>query len=263
MTPLALAYYGPVDGPQGLSGYWGTDPAMISVLLVLLVFGLTEARHRPAFCLAWLLLALAYISPLGVLSGMLFSALTLHHLLMVSLIAPLLAISLPLRLFRAPLALVSTVTALALWYLPAAHAALWADTRIFWLMQALLLGSATVFWSELLAMIRGEMLQDEWGETLPGQYGTTGLSAAAVMTAGLAAAMALIGTMLLASGQPFYAGHLAGAAAWGLDPLLDQRLAGLMLWIPGLVPLALLVLVLLQSGPDGVVARVSPPQTRL
>ena len=249
MTPQALTYFGPAPGPDGYSFYWSADPALISVLLVLLVFGLTEARHRPAFCLAWLLLALAFASPLAVLSGTLFSAFTLHHLLMVSVIAPLLAICLPLRLFRAPLALVSTVAALTMWYLPAAHSALWADARIFWLMQALLLASATVFWSEVFAMMRGEILRDEWDQVLPGQYETAGLRAAAVMTGALAAAMALIGTMLVTSGRSFYPGDFAGVAAWDLDPLQDQRLAGLLLWIPGLFPLALLVLVLLQSEP--------------
>ena len=248
MIPQAQFSYGAAAGPEGIHALWDADPALISILLVILVFGMTEARHRPAFFLAWLLIAFAFVSPFNALSAALFSALTLHHLLMVMLIAPLLAISIPLRLMRASLALVSTVLVLAMWYLPSVYTALWADARIFWLMQGLLLGSATIFWSEVLAMARGEIIRDERGRLLPGQYEGASLIAAAIMMAVLAGAMALIGSMLTFARRAFYPENFAGAAIWQVDPLLDQHLAGLMLWIPGIVPLVLLTLIFLQRS---------------
>src|SRR5256885_12803742 len=32
--------------------------------------------------------------------------------------------------------------------------------------------------------------------------------------------------------RPFYPIHAAGAARWGLSPIEDQQLAGLIMWIP-------------------------------
>jgi putative membrane protein len=30
--------------------------------------------------------------------------------------------------------------------------------------------------------------------------------------------------------------HLASTAAWGLAPLTDQQLAGLLMWVPAMLP---------------------------
>jgi putative membrane protein len=36
--------------------------------------------------------------------------------------------------------------------------------------------------------------------------------------------------------RPLYPAHLAGTAAWGLAPLTDQQLAGLLMWVPAMLP---------------------------
>ena len=42
----------------------------------------------------------------------------------------------------------------------------------------------------------------------------------------------LLGALLTFAGRPLYAAHLSTTAAWGLTPLEDQQLAGLIMWIP-------------------------------
>jgi putative membrane protein len=42
-----------------------------------------------------------------------------------------------------------------------------------------------------------------------------------------------LGALLALSGTPWYAAYTQTAAAWGLTPLEDQQLAGLIMWIPG------------------------------
>ena len=36
--------------------------------------------------------------------------------------------------------------------------------------------------------------------------------------------------------MPLYLAHLASTAAWGLTPLADQQLAGLLMWVPAALP---------------------------
>jgi mono/diheme cytochrome c family protein len=42
----------------------------------------------------------------------------------------------------------------------------------------------------------------------------------------------LPGALMVLTGRPFYGIHAAGAARWGLRPIEDQHLAGLIMWIP-------------------------------
>jgi len=52
-----------------------------------------------------------------------------------------------------------------------------------------------------------------------------------VFTAGLPGG--LLGALLTFAGRPLYATQSAGAPLWGLTPLEDQQLAGLIMWMPG------------------------------
>lgn len=45
--------------------------------------------------------------------------------------------------------------------------------------------------------------------------------------------MGLLGALLTFTPQPLYAWHLVTTEAWGLTPLEDQQLAGLVMWIAG------------------------------
>ncbi|HRO60287.1 MAG TPA: cytochrome c oxidase assembly protein, partial [Burkholderiaceae bacterium] len=38
--------------------------------------------------------------------------------------------------------------------------------------------------------------------------------------------------------RPLYEPHLLGTASWGVAPLADQQLAGLLMWVPAMLPYA-------------------------
>ena len=48
--------------------------------------------------------------------------------------------------------------------------------------------------------------------------------------------MGFLGALLTFSPRPLYPALAGGAAEIGLDPLADQQLAGLRMWVPGCVP---------------------------
>ncbi len=43
----------------------------------------------------------------------------------------------------------------------------------------------------------------------------------------------LLGALLTFASTPLYALQAAGARAWGMEPLVDQQVAGLLMWVPG------------------------------
>jgi cytochrome c oxidase assembly factor CtaG len=49
----------------------------------------------------------------------------------------------------------------------------------------------------------------------------------------LALQSSILGALLAFSPSPWYTAHLSSAAQWGLSPLDDQQVAGLIMWIPG------------------------------
>jgi putative membrane protein len=48
--------------------------------------------------------------------------------------------------------------------------------------------------------------------------------------------MGLLGALIVFASRPLYTVHFASAWAWGLSPLADQQLAGLLMWVPAIVP---------------------------
>ena len=67
-------------------------------------------------------------------------------------------------------------------------------------------------------------------------------------TAGLLATMVqmgLLGALIVFAGRPLYAPHWFSAPAWGLSPLEDQQIAGLVMWVAGSGAYLLLAAVLL------------------
>ncbi len=61
----------------------------------------------------------------------------------------------------------------------------------------------------------------------------------------------VLGALLAMSRHPWYTSHLATSALWGLLPLADQQLAGLIMWIPtGLVYLGAMAAVVVPALSD-------------
>jgi putative membrane protein len=106
--------------------------------------------------------------------------------------------------------------ALWVWHVPALYELAVREEGVHALQHAMFAGTAALFW---------------WG-VLYGRYGRAGYGAAVVYVFTTAVHTGLLGAALTFSGAPYYPGYIASAAAHGVDPLEDQRLAGLIMWVP-------------------------------
>lgn len=223
---MNTAYCGPPPPPADLWTSFNLDPLL---LIGLLALGVTARRHPPGL-LAVAVLAIALVSPLCALSSALFSARVVHHVLLIAVAAPLLALAFPARRTGSlvvPFAL-STVT-LWVWHLPAAYDAALSNVPLYWIMQLTLLGSAVWFWRALLTKERSPVDQ-------------------MVFVVAAFAQMGLLGAILTFASTPLYAAHAVAPLAWGLTPLEDQALGGLIMWVPAGIPYAVAATLLARRG---------------
>jgi putative membrane protein len=245
--------------PEQLWSAWTFEPMTIAALVgagVLYGVGVARLRRRrarhaggrriAAFYGGLLVLALALLSPVHALGETLFSAHMVQHLLLILVVAPLLVLGAPVapavvaapawcrrmyatgrrlevmtRLRRAlavPL-LVWALGALAMWswHLPELYAAglshpLWHATE-----HASFLVTAIAFWTLIVHA---------------GGRAGRGHGAAILLTFATALQGAVLGAVLTFATHPLYRDHLPGASAWGIAPLTDQQLAGLIMWVP-------------------------------
>jgi len=229
-TPYPFPYCGPAPEPGTLVWAWNPDPILWSALAAATVLGFSHlrrvgagpARHR-AFAGVLGFAVLAFASPLCALTVALFTARTVHHLVLLGLLAPLLAIALPLRRAPAGAAFLVLSAALWAWHVPVIYAAAWDHPAVYWLLQAMLVLPAWAVWSAVFSA----------------RDGLGGALNAAVPIAALAGQMGLVGAVLTFAPGPLYLEHLVHAEAFGLTALGDQQLAGLVMWVPGMLPFAL------------------------
>jgi putative membrane protein len=221
MPDTLIAYCGPAALPHDLWTRWNFDPYLIAAL-ALFALALTQRRVagvRAGWC-ALALMAIIFISPFCALSSALFSVRVLHHVLLIGAVAPLLAVAFPLRSLGSPplAALVGAqAVILWLWHAPGVYAWGLASVPAYWLMQVSLLGSAWLMWRAILA---------------PAAQPGPGLIALVATSA----QMGLLGALIVFAPRPLYLLHLTSTAPWGLDPLADQQLAGLLMWVPAILP---------------------------
>jgi cytochrome c oxidase assembly factor CtaG len=71
-----------------------------------------------------------------------------------------------------------------------------------------------------------------WWGLVVGRYGRAGYGAAVFYVFTTVVHTGLLGAMLTFAGVPLYEVYQAPAARRGIDPLADQQLAGLLMWIP-------------------------------
>ncbi|HEV7718352.1 MAG TPA: cytochrome c oxidase assembly protein [Arsenicitalea sp.] len=278
--PLALAAT-PAMAHAGNAGesIWTFDASItLPLALVALAFAIGTARlwRRAGFghgvktwqaiCFAagCLLLVVALVSPLHWLGEQLFSAHMLEHEVLMALAPPLLVLARPgiAMLWSLPLSarrglgavsgglsglwriltepwVATALHALALWawHAPALYDAALENEGLHWLEHFCFLGTALPFWWALFA----------------GRAYRQGFGAAIFYLFITASHSAFLGILIALAKQPLYPVQTEAAARWGLAPMADQQLAGLIMWVPGgmvyaVAALALAGLWIVRSG---------------
>jgi putative membrane protein len=270
LTPI-LAHPGQPPAPHDLWGAWNLHPVLLGGLLLAAWAyrrGQTSGPKRRvdswrASCFAAALgaLGLALLSPLDALSSALASAHMVQHLLLVLVAAPLLALSAPssailrgsplavrrasgrwrrrlglthrnLGVLRHPAAVwLLHVGVLWFWHAAAPYDAALESEPLHVLEHASFLVTAVLFWHVVVG-VRGAARV------------SGGLGVLLVFT--MAMQSVFLSVLLTFARTPWYSSYAETTASWGLDPLTDQQLAGVIMWIPAggiylVVALALLV----------------------
>jgi putative membrane protein len=260
--PLLAAAHAPdIALPADPAWQWNLAPWLLVLLLVsALAYGTglrrlwknagrgrgVSPQQAGAFGLGWLALVAALVSPLDALGSQLFSAHMVQHELLMVVAAPLLVIGRPLATWtwafspaqrrivgrwfqaRAWTGLWGTLTdplvawamhALALWawHIPAAFDAALLHEGWHILQHASFLVTALFFWWAVL------------GHDPRGRYGP-GHSMAYLFTTMLHTAA--LGALLSLAPTPWYAPYIPLTGALGFDPVQDQQLGGLVMWVP-------------------------------
>jgi putative membrane protein len=213
-----------------------------------------------AFAVGWVTLAAALLSPVHRLGDLLFSAHMVQHELLMTVAAPLLVLGRPLVPFvwafspagrrrlgewagrdgvRAAWAGITHpaaawalhAAAIWAWHLPSLFDATLQSEAVHALQHASFLGTALLFW---WSVMRGRAARLRW----PGAL--LSLLTTAMHTS-------LLGALLTFSARAWYAVYGPATAAWGLTPLQDQQLAGLIMWIPGGIAYLVAALTLIAS----------------
>jgi putative membrane protein len=271
-------------------GSWTWDPWAIGALLVSVAWyacGLVrlidhgDRRHpifsAPIFFTGGIaVMTIALLSPLDRLSDDLFSAHMMQHLLLLLLAAPLFVRSrlllvlfwaFPLyvrkRLARGWLATPSwrqlvrfvenplivwilSTAALCLWHLPGPYDWALHDAAVHTIEHLSFLVTAYAFWSLVMEPGRHRRLD-------------FGISIVFITTSGVVSGF--LGAILTFASHPLYVAYAETTAQYGLTPLEDQQLAGLIMWVPAsFVYLAAAVVVFVALLDEPQMRRTVPQQ---
>ncbi len=274
--------------------HWNLEPWLVVLLAAsaaLYALGLARLwRHAGAargidrwqalsFAGGWLALAVALVSPLDRLGALRFSAHMVQHEALMIVAAPLLVLGRPLAAWTWALqppqrrlagratrsgafasAWHAITQPLAAWGLHALALWIWHVPQLFeaalhqqWvhvLQHASFLGTALLFWWTVLGPD-------------PRSRGS-GFAIASLFTTMLHTGA--LGALLSLAPTAWYASYAASAAVLGLDPVADQQLGGLLMWVPGSVvylTAALVVVARLLAGPafsPAMPVRPGPPR---
>lgn len=254
--------------PSLWSEPWSWEPAIVLPLALLLVIYAAGAMRRGSFRVlrwrhvsflaGWLSLAFALTSPIHELGEQLFSAHMLQHEIMILVSAPLIAAAHPgatclwafaprgrarlgawvrdveharvVQFVTAPL-IAWLLEAIALWgwHIPVLYQATLHSDWIHAAQHLSFLGTAVLFWSALYGVGRSAL-----------SYG-----AGVLYVFGTAIHCSALGALLTFSTVLWYPAYAATTVCWGLTPLQDQQLGGVIMWVPSAVVFIVVALALL------------------
>jgi putative membrane protein len=256
--PLAAGAAAPLDLAAAAAG-WSARPEVAAPLLILVgayVAGWWRLRRRGARLPAGrgvataagvTSLALALLSPLDAVAETSFAGHMVQHLLLIAVAAPALLLADPFpalvwalpsavraragRMLRPggaprrlgaaltvlPVAWLVHVGVLWLWHAPVAYDAAVADRLVHDLEHVAFFGSALLFWWPLL-------------RPAPRLRPPAPLAARVVALVLAALQGALLGLLLALSPEAWYASYAHTTWYWGLTPIEDQALGGLIMW---------------------------------
>ena len=257
LSALAVLSLNP-EMPSVWSEPWSWEPAIVLPLVTMLGVYAVGAfrrgnmyalrRRHLSFFAGWLALFLALTSPIHELGEQLFSAHMLQHEILILLSAPLISAAHPgatclwafaprhrsglggwvhriektqaVRFFTKPLsAWLLEAIALWIWHVPFLYQ---ATLRSDWIHAAQHLSfflTAVLFWSALYGVGRSVM----------------GYGAATIYVFGTAVHCSALGALLTFSTVLWYPVYATTTARWGLTPLEDQQLGGVLMWVPSAV----------------------------
>jgi putative membrane protein len=246
--------------PHDLWAAWSWEPLIVASLLVsawLYFRGVRELWRAAgtghgirrgevaAYAAGWLTLAVSLVSPLHQLGAVLFTAHMAQHELLMVIAAPLLVLGRPVipflwalpvawrrmagswsarpgvsgtwKLITLPsVAWVLHAVAIWLWHAPSLYQATLSSEAVHTIQHVSFLGTALLFWWALLYGVGSRLARP----------------AAVIYLFTTAAHTSLLGALLTFSPRLWYPLYDATTAPWGLTPLEDQQLAGVIMWVP-------------------------------
>ncbi len=259
-TPAAHAVL-PEGDPPTLATAWTLSPwALLPLLALAALYAAGVARlwrraghgrgvsHREvgAFVAGFAALLLAMVWPFDALGEYALSAHMAQHMLLLAVAPPLLLAARPFAVMASalpqgvsqalhrglhrPLAALARALAPAtavhaatmlLWQLPGATNAALASEPLHWTMHASFLLAGLWFWAAVWQRLRA-----------PDAGAASGL----VALVSVMMLMGFIGALLTFAPRLLYPVYSNRALLVGLDPLVDQQLAGLVMWVPAALP---------------------------
>jgi cytochrome c oxidase assembly factor CtaG len=261
---VVLGHGGEVHESAGVWLLWEFDPLIVAILAVSAIVysmglrnlwrsaGVGHGISKSAaglYALGWLSLAVALVSPVHRLGEVLFSMHMTQHEILMLVAAPLIVLGRPFvaatwavphgsrgtagNLIRSrpvngtwsvlsngAVAWAVHAVALWVWHIPALFQATLTNDLVHTLQHSSFFGTAIIFWWAILFGKRG--LQS---------YGAGVLYLFTTMVQS-----GLLGIIFTLSSHIWYPAYSATTGQYGLSPLEDQQIGGLVMWIPaGLV----------------------------
>ena len=212
-----LPYCGKAPDPGGWLTNWNFAPELVACLLVVVggaYWQRESLRATPTYAIL-IVFCLLYISPFCALGSALFTVRIIHDVILAAVFAPLLIAAFRLEDKSLPGTLtvwtaVHAITFLA-WHAPPLYELAMRSDAVFWLMQISIGATAAAWWVKVIRS--------------PSPAAATGLLATMV-------AMGALGALLTFAHRAYYAPHWLTTRLWGLSPIEDQQIAGIIMWAP-------------------------------